>query len=1166
MSAAPLPLKVPLHGLQSIEASAGTGKTETMGLLMLRALLDGACEPQQLLAVTFTRKATHELRERLRSVLHKARRVLDGGTDDDLASVAVVVNGLLETQPRDALSLRVRKAQSALDRIAIHTIHAFCQRVLGEYPQQADLPALRFQVLEREAATLEALALGLWRGWMRDDVQSALALSIWSGPESLARDLPALLGAAPLLDADAIETDIRLQRAALQTLAESIQTQGAEAEALVIDALDRGVLNGNKHQRPTMLRLFALLREWAQGWGVNSDSGTPLSVAFDDEDFGRLQKYRPQGFTCNKGKTFEQSGHALFVALAAALDADTALIEHQRQRRARFLADARRQADAAWRKISQRDGVLRQDDLIRRVAQAVQDEGLVAALRARYRLVLVDEFQDTDAQQWSIFSRLFAHREDGGLLLVGDPKQAIYGFRGGDIQAYRAALERSDGKHALRENFRSQPALIDVVNTLYRQARAPGFIEEELQYTEVSAAGPIRAEDWQHDGAAAPALEVRWISSGGEKALNKDLAQHQAMHAMSARITLVLDESSAYRLRGKNDPEPRRVRPGDIAVLVGRNAEVDAALRVLREAGIPARGVGRASVYETAIAEELLHLLSALIAPRSAARAQAACATWLVGDSTQRLREYLDGQHLDARAERFAQWRARWQAHGALALLESVLASHPGVASEDGECRQRLRDIRQLCNLLQALHGEPLERQHQHLLSAIHSHLDREDATQRETGAGDAVQVMTVHLSKGLQFPLVFLPSLWNSSNPRKRGLQHVYDAQRLRRLGLIEDFDASLMQLRDVERQGEARRQLYVALTRASHAMWWCWGAINQVEGSALHGLLHGGTKLDAQTMRTQLQEFLSPISALAIDDDVETTPPALHLDRTDAPAAPPAPPRRDCRSDWWVHSFSQWHKRRQIHDSRLESASHSPPAQAFAGRELGLALHHLLEHQLEHRGKDAAAMHAETCRALRYQGFAEDSLPQAAPLCLDLYRRATRGLLPEGLSLDAMPVAALRHEMEFHLSLRRHQAADLFGLLAAHQVIADDAKPAAGRIEGLLTGKIDLIYLHQGRYFVADYKSNWLPAYDEASLRDCMQRHEYFLQATLYALAVHRWLRFRLGAAYDYRRDVGGLRYLFPRGMSEGEEGGVLAWKPEPALIDALDTLFGLPEAVRA
>jgi exodeoxyribonuclease V beta subunit len=461
---------------------------------------------------------------------------------------------------------------------------------------------------------------------------------------------------------------------------------------------------------------------------------------------------------------------------------------------------------------------------------------------------------------------------------------------------------------------------------------------------------------------------------------------------------------------------------------------------------------------------------------------------------------------------------------------------------------------------------------------------DDSDETQQLRLESDArcVQILTLHKSKGLEFPFVFLPFAGIGRKPGNGNLCEFHDGDG-RLLQLRSDATpehsaawANAKAQQDEEERGEDARLLYVGLTRARHAMWLATVPNEYAELSPLARMLD-----DADALAEQLGDALDlqrPTLPLTLPDPL---PPA-HV----APVPPARSAQRTVSRDWWVYSFTQLANEspgsveaapRAVAEEGgaqdepaavvFDGASALDSDRRFAGSRFGNVLHGALE-RVDFAAwtgwPQATLPEAELAHlraALNAEGYGEDDLADGVDLLVPLIGHTLNARLPEGARLCAVPGEQRLAEMEFHFALQSTPTRELLALLHSHGLLRErQAFGTRQRLEGLMTGKIDLVYAHEGRYYVLDYKSNRLPAYDHDTLASAMDDSEYTLQALLYALALHRWLRFRLGDAYDHDAHFGGIRYLFCRGLDAADPAspGVHAWQPSQALLDSLDALF--------
>ena len=1180
----------PLDARSLVEASAGTGKTHALAGLFARAVIVGRLRVPQVLAVTYTIAATQELHERVRRRLQAAAELArefdmdaPAETSGDGADTAVL-RRLLHTALHDGsgeslagLRLRLLRATREMDLAAITTIHGFCQRLLAEHALEAGQPLLAAEIVPANAAQRSALAVEAWRAISADAAGSEFLRRRFGDPDTLAGALRDLLAPDPLLPPAPAGEPCATRDRAWRALRTSFRDTGAAARDALQAAVRERVLSGAKDKAIP----FDVLWEWF----AQAGDGAPLQphprLACLTHDWLRG--------ICLKDRQAQLPRLALCDAVEAYLQASDAC-DLARLHALRTLARARDADDKRARRS--RD----YDDLITAVFDASMDDDiaprLAASLREQFPLVLVDEFQDTDARQWAIFSRLFG---DGGLLLVGDPKQAIYRFRGGDVETYLAARATAQLAAPLRRNYRSRPCVLAAVNALFEHAPEDALGSGIAFVRNESGRDPSCDAHLLIDGAPAPPLSFHRVpakpADGKPKEWSKTDSIRIAAQLCADAIRDLLLAARGDRVQRIDEGALRALQPRDCAVLVRTHGEGVAVREELARRGVPAVSAGRGSLFATTQAQSLLTLLLALATPGDDRRLRAALASPLFGlDAVALCALEEDGEALTRRQQAFAQWRQRWEQHGPQPMLAEVVARQAPrlLALADGE--RELTYLLQLGELMQEARAQRLGPQGQlDWLRAAIAHADGEDETQQPRLESDAgrVQILTLHASKGLEFPLVFLPFVAiGRGNGHKPDFVTYHDdrGQRVRqwRTDTVQPGAlawAAACERAQAEERAEDMRLLYVGLTRARDALWVCGGALKSSDNTALSRLLGGATP-DA-ALRARLDGLLQWREGLPVDAaGARLASPATR-------AVPEArTPQRRLQRDWWIHSFSQLHRQRvhAVHapadeapadDERPLARFDSGPVR-FGGTRFGNALHQALEHVDFARWRDAAAGAIPDQditilrQALRDQDYPESDLGDGVRELGQLIARTLNAPLGVRAGADVrlcdFPDPVRIAELDFHFTLADADSGALLALLQARDIATDRGGFGAARLSGLMTGKIDLTCQVDGRLYVLDYKSNRLPDFAPDTLRHAMRASEYDLQALLYVVALHRWLRLRRGDGYDYARDIGGVRYLFCRGLDPAQPGqGVVAMQFDRELIEAVDRLFA-PDGGRA
>ncbi|WP_354580811.1 UvrD-helicase domain-containing protein [Rhodococcus sp. PvR044] len=840
-------------------------------------------------------------------------------------------------------------------------------------------------------------------------------------------------------------------------------------------------------------------------------------------------------------------------------------------------------------------------------------------VRDRYSVVLVDEFQDTDPLQWGILRSAFHGQST--LILVGDPKQAIYAFRGAEVLAYLDAVGAADSHQELTTNWRSDAPLLDALAHLHGGAA--------LGHPQIVVHPVDAAKTGSRIGAAVP-LRLRHLPRAGAGPLGK--TGFPAVGPLRGRVAADLAADIVRLLGGgqtvDRGPGPRPVEPGDIAVLVRTNAQVALVHDALDRAGVPAVTVGGLSVFLTPAARDWLWLLQAIEQPHRSDRVRLAALTPLLG----RTAAELDGAGDDAVAQiggRLRDLSAVFAQSGFAALFER-LAAWSGLEARmlsraAGE--RRLTDLRHVAQLLnEAAVAESLgltaltrwltDRMRDPAIGGI-------DRSRRLDSDAAAVQIATVHATKGLEYPIVYLPYAWDAAkNPKPdKLLLHDADGRRILDVGGPEGPGYDERKKRhDEEEAGEELRLLYVALTRAMCQLVLWWAPAYSTKAAPLHRMLlarrPGELAVPAQERVPADPDVAQRLSAWAGDSELvrveavgadpivvpEWTPPQEEVGELAA-----ARFDRDLDAAWRRTSYSALTA--HAHDAppsvgseaeepELDDEPDEPPLVSpteavglpspMNGLPAGAAFGTLVHAVLEEVDTAAADLEAELVRCCRetvaagYSGVDPDAL--AAALVPVLHTP-----LGGGHTLASIPPSDRLPELDFELPLAGGEDADAEVTLAGvapllrRHLPADD--PLAGYaalfetlgaapLRGYLTGSIDAVLRLPGpRFVVVDYKTNRLAPGDlttadfttETMAAEMMRAH-YPLQALLYAVALHRYLRWRL-PGYDPATHLGGVQYLFVRGMAGPDSpagAGVFDWYPPAALVTELsDLLAGIEGA---
>ncbi|KAB0668986.1 exodeoxyribonuclease V subunit beta [Oryzomonas sagensis] len=1202
-------------GLTLIEASAGTGKTWTITALYILLLLEERMRPEEILVVTYTKAATAELRDRIRKRIAATLDLYVTGREpaDELERMLLASHKV----DRDAAQRLLTRALYSFDDAAIFTIHGFCQRALLENAFESG-SLFDSELTADQSALVTQVCDDFWRTRIMADEGPFLERLVRAGytPDKLAEPFEGQYQNRDLNVIPAAE-DVDLARLMEQRdiLLPPVAAMWAAERAAIVQILNRANLSQTSY-KPDQIEAAAAKLDICLGRGALDKGGDGLALFTP----ARIEKGMKKGSTRPEHPFFGLCGR-LHDAAVRVDDGFTAKLIHRRIELKGWLRDelARRKQTLNLRCY---------DDLLLDLHLALEGPGgtrLAAGLRERYKAALIDEFQDTDPLQWRIFARLAglppitglgAH---GGvsagsppgtapypLFLIGDPKQAIYSFRGADIHAYLAAARATDGdrRWTLATNRRSTPPLVAAVNALF-DADNP-FLNPDIQFGAVQA-GRDRRQQLLCNGRPVESPLQFWVYQRADrsKAAGKGAARGATVTATAAEIARLLDGS--YEVIAK-DGIQRPLKPGDIAILVKAHYQADQMQSALTARGIPAVQHGNATIFETREALDLLRILRAAADPARSALVREALLTSVIGLSAN---EVVALRHDEGAWEvwllRFRALHEAARAGGVIALVSRLLGEcgvrRQALASAEGP--RRMTNILHCCELLHQAEreqGRGLEGSIAWLERRITGELQDDTFLLRLETDANAVTLSTIHASKGLEYPVVFLPFAWAPPSATSRQVLF-HDASGGLTLDLGSDQrDTDHKRLAREEQDAEAARLLYVALTRAEFLCYVTWGAIKGAYESPLRRLLHGENFKDAKSFgAADDQEILDAVAGLA-GKAVHTDGPSPIAARFMPAeiAAPPYTPEQDasgtfaCRevqrtisTEWRVSSFSaitsgserhlQPHDYDAVATPGASPATGDSPVAGFGtdlsifgfprGAAAGTCLHELFE-QLDFSAVEGASLERLCQAVLLRNGYDRRWLPAVQRMVMDII---SAPLLPAdpGFSLSHLKPGSWQVEMEFFLPLNRlsgSRLTELFaGLLSSDRHGEFPEVLAALHVQetrGMLQGFMDMVFEHNGRYYIIDWKSNHLgnrhEDYRTDRLPEPMARHAYILQYHLYTLALDRVLRLRL-PGYDYATHFGGAIYVFLRGIATGSvEYGIYYDQPSPLFISRANELL--------
>ncbi|MCP5424126.1 MAG: exodeoxyribonuclease V subunit beta [Gammaproteobacteria bacterium] len=1187
---APRPLDIFAAALDTsnlVEASAGTGKTYAIAGLYLRLVVEAGLRVSDILVVTYTQAATEELKERVRTRLVEARRAFQQGTSED-----PIYHCLLQRHGEDraAALRRLNNAILAFDEAAIYTIHGFCQRVLNDSAFASKMP-FENEIAADESGLLQEIVEDFWRRRLHD-VPSLLAQHIVNNgltPEALRQSIQPYLNKPYLMVAELEEIqDLGRAEEEFQTAffdaAQQWRTQREAVTELLLhsDALNRRTYNQNM-----------------PAWFVEMDSYLNESEYPEPKPFEKFVNFTTDKLRQSQKKNKTSPAHPFFNACDVLLSAGERLQNYFKQYLQILRYELLSYCNEELPRRKRRRQVQSYDDLLLNLRKALLDpqrgEHLAETLRMRYQAALIDEFQDTDPTQYTIFQTIYRDAKQA-LFLVGDPKQAIYSFRGADIFAYLRAKQNAGAEYTLDTNWRSDPDLIKAINALFSLHPHPFWLKE-IPFHPVEPAQKPRPKLVVGDNHDAPL--TLWFVPPDEKnkRRTKGWARDAIVQATAGRIARLLMQGESGDAYFEDGDQRRPLSGGDIAVLVRTHREAGQIRKALLAVGIPSVQHSRDSVFDTPEAVELERVLLAIAEPQRENIVRAALITDLLGYSGETLEALMDhDREWEETLQMFDGYHQLWREQGFMRMFRALLTDQAGyerlLGFRDGE--RRLTNILHLGELLQEADMEKrlgMEGLLQWLAAQRDTPSVAEDNRQlRLESDADLVKIVTIHKSKGLEYPIVFCPFLWDGDlkleDGRKQTVISFHDPEN--DYQAVLDIGSPLQEQRRPhavrEELAENLRLAYVALTRAQYRCYTVFGAVKDAEASALAWLLFRPTVLpvDGDALKAQ-RELVSQLNEQALRQGLRDLVTASHgtVRIEDLPGAEGEhyrPERRDdltlrarafgghLRRGWYLTSFSALQERRSVDlpdydaDPSAVNSTEDDLAQRSIftfprGTRAGRCLHTLFERLDFTDGKSMARITQETLAQYGY----EDAW---TPIITEMVARVLAAPLDSpAVALRQVALTRRLTELGFAYRFERLEVDALQSLLEAHGAQWKGLlTPLNFKLPGgFMQGFIDLVFEAAGKVYLVDYKSSWLGPrledYQPSQLATAMAAGSYPLQYLIYTVALHRYLRWRR-PGYDYDRHFGGVRYLFLRGIHpERPDNGIYSARPPAALITALE-----------
>lgn len=1126
--------KVSLQGKNLVEASAGTGKTYSIAILVLRLIIEKKIGIAQQLIVTFTRFAVAELQERIRHFIKMAYDASCGLPIADELIAALVQ----QAEDRDGLKDRLRAELLMMDEANILTIHGFSQQILNEFA---------FETKQHFDANLQSdlsdiIRIAVNRFWRSVITNLPVHTFTLKEMQAFKEQLPVL-----------IQKHLSGQRYAVfdpeqeynnfepyQDLAQQHLNLDTQRAAL------GGILENNYEVTAQSVAANGYARKALEPLLQDSPAFIEAALAAARKGTGYIQKLDGPFWESLRAIVSEEQ--ELEVQRAAFR---TYLSYHVLKYYAVQVTD-----------YVQQNGILTFDAMIQdlhRIVVTEQNDHLTELIRNRYQAVFIDEFQDTDTVQFSLFERLFMDRtlpNDTILFLIGDPKQSIYAFRSADVASYLSARDKVEQLYSMNINYRSTAPMVGAVNRFFGALGDQAFgydIADQSRITYI----PVESKDRHRTMLCNGQPEQHTlVLSGYDKT-------GAAREAIAREIAWLLDPENRCMI-GDPDQEGgmRPVQPSDIGVLVRSGKDGAEIKKLLRSHNILAVPIDDTRVLRTAEAKDIVLLLQAMIEPTAQ---HIATALYLSFMNTLFYEE--QGLLLERRFIDEISMMALFREYHQLVMDQKIyqafqkLFADFSIPQKMSRNTRALRSLTNLLQLIQLVHQQQYRRSMQ--AEDILVWLQNPDAA---AVAGDtyevqlesdenAVSIVTIHKSKGLEYNIVFVYGIHTKESLRP-GYNQFKDADGqltfAEKEQLSEEQEARILK----QAEQEQRRLIYVALTRAVYKCYIYFAKTGYKDS----GLARFVQQLDGA--EGILPDYQSPEEVRdyhAAHDQLVLTPVSFEESKI-----------ASSRSSWAMVSYSALNVKHEhvpkARSQELTGYDHFVFNELPRGADAGTQLHEMLE-QLDFARDFSSLEQLNRYELMLLSVFNVRGRDELKIDRTDWMRQLVAHIVqaeiaigPNVFQLYEVGNQHKLNELEFNFPVQ--SAAVQHRLIPVLESFGATMNDKYFNLQGMMNGKIDLLLAHKDQYFVLDWKSNYLGCtledYEGDLLYDAMTEHNYHLQYLIYTVAVHKYLQQRMGASYDYDTHFGGVIYVFFRGVRSGKRSGVFTVKPPLALIEQLTHLF--------
>ena len=1186
----------PLEGTILIEASAGTGKTYTITSLYLRFIIEKRLDVHQILVITFTEAATAELRSRIRKRLIDALRTVKGEETSD-AFLNEYLTSLQDKFNHDNIGSYLERALRSFDRASIYTIHGFCSRIIN------DQPFMSRSILGEELITdIYELRETVFKDFIRIYMTNMSPLFLeWSKKKLKIKELMSLIN--PVIS----NKNIKI----FPDTPHNVKPDYGQAEKNFMESFKK------------LHEIWGNNRNWVKNILCSHDknldrrSYRPDMAKKDIMEIDRyclsecclppniLEEKYMSSRIAGKAKNSSIAENPFFVwcenHIALWKNLENIYDETALWLKKEFVSFIGKRFESEKSKRNLKTF----DDLLNRVDTLSDRFFFAKAISDCYHVAIIDEFQDTDEIQWNIVKNIF-QKNSKPLFLIGDPKQAIYSFRGADIFSYLSAAKSADNIFTLCENWRSEPGLISAINALFSHENP--FINKDIHFIKARPADSASNQEEKYiSGDDKTNPFVFWFADNPEKESGKTINKSEA-----ADIVLKKMRNEMLRLlnmgkEGRITVSGRQLNEKHMAVLVRSHGEAQRVLDFLEEKDIKGAIYGTESVFNSYEASELEFLLNAVANPNNMRAFIAAMGTELMGVSEAYLINFQENQsYFEKKLKDFSEYREQWITHGFISMF-SNLVSGEGILTRLAGLNHGKRRLTNLRHLMELLHNAETE-EHLNMDGLINWLSERREIKQnseseqlRLDNDDEAILIITMHKSKGLEFPVVFIPFPWSCKGiPAKDPPSVLFHKNDSLYLDMGPEKENLIISKDEI--LAENIRLFYVALTRAKNRCYTAWGKVGKAAPVSAPAWLFHNKNFNADEEISPSLSAENILKALTPEDVFEElkkfekdsghtisvsaepvkTYPSIKSDNAVKPLSVRSL-NKEIDTDWRISSFSSMSKKPdfsenhvQDYDSFIEEKTEDTEPQEKAEKSIfsmpkgavtGNIFHEIFESYdfMETNEKVLPDLVEKKCAPYGYENKWNPIITEtvrkvvSAPLCTD----------NPGVTLSKVSKKDRLSELSFYFPMEKLNAACL-----KKAILNDEALPAAFKREaenlsfvsarGFMNGYIDLIFRADDKFYIVDWKSNHLGDTPEDYYHDAvmavMAKEQYFLQYYIYTAALDKYLSQRI-KDYDYSTCFGGVFYIFLRGVGHSARAshhGIFRNKPSHEAIKAFNACF--------